>query len=98
MSDTFVCQGPCGREMLADSIVGGKLISNRQVSHDVPQYIGGTDKDGRHLLCKRCHDMYERQVFAEMVRGLPESLKQAMRGTAKRYARSFFSNNKVVAQ
>lgn len=30
-----------------------------QLSHDVPKYAGGTDKDGRHFLCEKCHDIYE---------------------------------------
>jgi len=30
-----------------------------QSSHDIPKYIGGTDLDGRHWLCKRCHKEYE---------------------------------------
>lgn len=34
-----------------------------QLSHDVPKYMGGTDADGRHYLCKKCHDIYEKLVF-----------------------------------
>lgn len=30
-----------------------------EVSHDIPKYLGGTDLDGRHNLCKNCHDKYE---------------------------------------
>jgi hypothetical protein len=32
-------------------------------SHDIPKYMGGEDKDGRHNLCKLCHDDYEEQVL-----------------------------------
>ena len=32
-------------------------------SHDLPKYLGGTDKDGRHWLCKKCHDKYERMIL-----------------------------------
>lgn len=28
-------------------------------SHDIPKYLGGKDKDGRHNLCVECHDRYE---------------------------------------
>jgi len=34
-----------------------------ETSHDIPKYMGGTDKDGRHLLCKKCHKDYELQVL-----------------------------------
>ncbi len=34
-----------------------------QESHDIPKYMGGTDKDGRHWLCKKCHDKYEFEVL-----------------------------------
>ncbi len=29
------------------------------LSHDIPQYMGGTDADGRHYLCNGCHKKYE---------------------------------------
>jgi len=28
-------------------------------SHDIPKYIGGTDKEGRHHLCKQHHTFYD---------------------------------------
>jgi len=34
-----------------------------QESHDIPKYIGGTDLDGRHNLCKDCHNKYELQIL-----------------------------------
>lgn len=37
-----------------------------EYSHDIPKYIGGTDKDGRHLLCKKCHDNYENILLEEI--------------------------------
>lgn len=35
-------------------------------SHDFPQYLGGTDLDGRHWLCKNCHDKYERMILSRI--------------------------------
>ena len=34
-----------------------------QLSHDIPKYMGGTDKDGRHWLCKKCHGIYEWRII-----------------------------------
>jgi len=34
-----------------------------EVSHNIPKYIGGTDKDGRMNLCKECHDKYEFKIL-----------------------------------
>lgn len=34
-----------------------------QDSHDIPKYMGGEDKDGRHYLCKECHDKYELKIL-----------------------------------
>ena len=33
------------------------------VSHDIPKYMGGTDSDGRHILCKECHDKYDYEIL-----------------------------------
>ena len=37
--------------------------SDLELSHDVPRYLGGTDKDGRHYLCINCHDKYEKIIL-----------------------------------
>jgi len=37
--------------------------SNIEVSHDIPKYIGGTDLDGRHNLCKECHIKYDNLIL-----------------------------------
>ena len=34
-----------------------------QCSHDIPKYIGGTDKDGRHNLCLDCHKNYDEKLL-----------------------------------
>jgi hypothetical protein len=34
-----------------------------ETSHDIPKYLGGTDLDGRHLLCKPCHEKYEFKIL-----------------------------------
>ena len=42
-----------------------KLFDEKEIecSHDIPKYLGGTDKDGRHNLCKKCHDDYEEYIL-----------------------------------
>lgn len=60
------------------------------VSHDVPKYIGGTDKDGRHNICKKHHDIYEKMVFAFMVKNLPKPIKMYMRKKAKKFSEWWF--------
>ena len=37
-----------------------------EVSHDFPKYLGGTDKEGRHLLCKECHTHYDYCILADV--------------------------------
>jgi len=61
-----------------------------QLSHDVPKYVGGTDSDGRHNLCKKCHDIYERMVFSQMVGLVPPKWKKLMIIRAKIFANSYF--------
>ena len=72
-----------------------ETIENKlDLSHDVPKYIGGTDKDGRHYLCKKCHDIYEKTVAAVMVKPLPEDIKIEMRKRAKEFSRRYFKEVK----
>jgi hypothetical protein len=42
-----------------------ELFDEKEIecSHDIPKYLGGTDKDGRHNLCKECHDDYEEYIL-----------------------------------
>lgn len=39
--------------------------SKLQLSHDIPKYIGGTDLDGRHWLCEKCHEEYDNLILKE---------------------------------
>lgn len=41
-------------------------------SHDIPKYIGGTDLDGRHWLCKECHEKYELTILIKILKFLNE--------------------------
>jgi len=34
-----------------------------ELSHDIPKWISGTDKEGRHYLCKECHRKYEDEIL-----------------------------------
>ena len=65
-----------------------------QVSHDVPKYMfedkQEADKWGRHNLCKKCHDIYERLVFSIMVKDLDELTKMKLRTKAKNFANYYF--------
>ena len=49
-----------------------------QLSHDVPKYMGGLDSDGRHYLCKKHHDIYEKLAFAVAFKYVPEDIKKPM--------------------
>lgn len=48
-------------------------------SHDIPKWLGGKDSDGRHWLCKDCHDKYEleviRLVMMNFIKDLPDKEK-----------------------
>ncbi|NCB13972.1 MAG: HNH endonuclease [Erysipelotrichia bacterium] len=39
-------------------------------SHDIPKYMGGKDKDGRHWLCKECHRIYEEEIVKKCINNL----------------------------
>ena len=68
-------------------------------SHDVPTYIFDgdrkqrkqfADKLGRHLLCKKCHDIYEKMVFAVMIKQTDYETKQKMIKSAVNFAGWWF--------
>ena len=68
------------------------LENELDLSHDVPRYIGGTDKDGRHYLCKKCHDIYERLVMNAMVMNIPQEIVIHMRKKAKEFSNRYFKS------
>ena len=43
-------------------------------SHDIPKYLGGTDLDGRHHLCKGCHNKYEKLILVACLKYIGEEL------------------------
>lgn len=47
-----------------------------ELSHDIPKYLGGTDADGRHWLCKKHHDEYECWILIECLRFLHEDFSE----------------------
>ena len=66
-----------------------------QESHDVPKYMFGGDKNkadkhGRHWLCKKCHDIYERLVFCIAFNILKEEDKERVRERIKSHASHYF--------
>jgi len=37
-----------------------------EISHNIPKYIGGQDKDGRMALCSNCHEEYEFLILSSI--------------------------------
>lgn len=69
-----------------------------QLSHDVPRYMGGTDLDGRHYLCKDCHNSYELNIiklsFMNLIKIFPEEWKVVCRNSARMVKNFTFKENK----
>ena len=73
-----------------------------QLSHDVPCYVFNgkdrkekkqlADKHGRHYLCKKCHDIYEKIVFADMIAPFNEDIKSIMIARAKKFSKRWFKD------
>lgn len=63
-----------------------------QMSHDIPKYIGGTDADGRHYLCKKCNDIYEKIVFSVVWNCLSEQQKSIYNNKVKQFLIKYFGN------
>ena len=65
-----------------------------QLSHDVPKYMGGTDSDGRHNLCKFCHEQYEMEVLKVtcmmLIKTSTKEVKSSCRMSAKMVQKYFF--------
>lgn len=74
------------------------LESELQDSHDIPKYMDGTDKDGRHWLCKNCHKEYETEVLRLacmiLITSASESIKEKCRFQARVVCSYFFKKGK----
>jgi len=55
---------PCAKCKREIDWIGNSL----EVSHNIPKYMGGTDKDGRKLLCPGCHIDYEYEVLSKCLK------------------------------
>jgi len=68
-------------------------------SHNVPKYVfegndnerkNKADKYGTHLLCKRCHDIYEKIIFSIMIKVLnPEQRENSIKRAVEFSTRYF---------
>ncbi len=67
-----------------------------ELSHDIPKYLGGTDLDGRHWLCKKCHRKYELEVLKvglmNWIKQLPQVDRLIFKNSAKLVKGYFFKN------
>ena len=66
-----------------------------QESHDVPKYMFNGDKNeadkwGRHNLCIKNHDIYEKLAFSVAFNILPEEQKQKCRLAVKEFSERYF--------
>lgn len=64
-----------------------------ELSHDVPKYMGGTDGDGRHYLCKKCHDVYERIVFSVAFNRLSPFTQKEVQESIREFAQNYFKRD-----
>ncbi|RLG09560.1 hypothetical protein DRN73_09685 [Candidatus Pacearchaeota archaeon] len=65
----------------------------KKSSHDIPKYLGGTDKDGRHWLCYECHKKYEWKIFsscASYIKNLSPEIKRKLKKIALIVKEEFF--------
>ena len=63
------------------------------LSHDIPRYMGGTDSDGRHYLCRKCHHTYEKMVFDIAFKSLPSFTQDKIRDAIKSFAKNHFKKD-----
>jgi hypothetical protein len=67
------------------------------LSHDVPKYMGGTDSDGRHYLCKKCHTEYELEILRLssmiLIKTSSEEIKKMCMYQANIVKKYFFKKN-----
>jgi hypothetical protein len=65
-----------------------------QTSHDIPRYMGGEDKMGRHNLCLKCHDIYERLCFAMVFSWLPVEMQGILRQKLFEWKKIYFADDR----
>lgn len=75
-----------------------------QESHDVPVYLfegpdrkrkkQQADKYGRHLLCIKCHDIYERTLFSYLFKTLSPQTREFLRTQGSKFATKYFGEVK----
>jgi hypothetical protein len=68
-----------------------------QESHDVPKYMfngdkNEADKHGRHNLCIKCHDVYEKLAFSVSFNILDELQKEICRNSVELFAKKYFKD------
>lgn len=61
-----------------------------QLSHDLPKYIGGEDKDGRHWLCKKCHGIYEWRIIKFIWEAHTSKAKEILKNKIKKFSIKYF--------
>ncbi len=75
--------------------------SEIEVSHDVPTYLFHGDRKerrkiadtlGRHNLCKKCHNIYEKTVFSVMIKEGDIETKRRMIKSAMSFAKRWFND------
>ena len=73
-----------------------------QESHDVPTYIFDGERNvrkqkadlyGRHWLCQKCHDIYEKMVFSVMIKEADYDTKQKMIKSAIMFSKRWFNED-----
>jgi len=61
-----------------------------ECSHDIPKYMGGKDINGRHNLCKKCHDIYEKTIFFVAFKTLSNEQKIKCKQAVKKFSIKYF--------
>ena len=63
-----------------------------QESHDIPEYMDGTDLDGRHQVCVKCHDIYEKICFSLAWKRMPDDLKKEVHNDILNFCRRWYND------
>lgn len=73
-------------------------------SHNVPTYIFDGERKvrkqkadiyGRQMLCKKCHDIYEKTIFSVMIKQADYNTKLRMIKSAERFAKGWINDNRT---